>query len=216
MDEVVFKTDVFEGPLDLLVHLVKTKKVDIREVPISVLADEFLEYMRKMEELDIKLSSDFMATASHLMYLKSKALLPKVSERERKEFEEEKERLYELIERYSRVKKIVEEIEKGGKKTRYPVRVNRTFGVMDVAMVEAIKAAVDSVKVKEKVYRIRREEISLEEMMERIINLEMPIDIHSVLEMATSRYELVVMVLAILELIRLEKVMYDGGRIWKP
>ena len=213
MAELVFRTEAFEGPLDLLVYMVKSKKVDVREIPISVLADEFLEYMKKMEELDIQLSSEFISTASYLMYLKSKALLPRVMEEEKEEFEREKEKFYETIELYSRVKEIVNEVEKRGKKSRYPVRVDRVYGVVDKFVSEALKAAVKSVNLKSKVYKIKREEISLDDMMDRILSEEFPLEIEEIVKRAKSRYELVVMIVAILELIKMGEILYENGRL---
>ncbi len=215
MPDLVFKTDVFEGPLDLLVYMVKSKKVDVREIPISVLADEFLDYMKKMEELDIQLSSEFISTASYLMYLKSKALLPKVEEKEAEEFEKEKEKFYETIEMYSKVKEIVGEMEKRGKKSRYPVRVDRVYGIVDKLISEALRAAVKSVDVKRRVYKISREEVSIEDLMEKILSLDFPVEITEVIGKAKSRYEIVVMIVAILELIKMGKILYDNGRLAK-
>ncbi|MDK2898586.1 MAG: segregation and condensation protein, partial [Thermotoga sp.] len=82
--ELVFKLPVFEGPLDLLLYLVRKKKVDIRQVPISQLADEFVEYLEHMKRLDMKITSDFLEMASTLMELKSKLLIPRVREEEKR------------------------------------------------------------------------------------------------------------------------------------
>jgi len=202
--------------LDLLVFLVKQKKVDIKSIPISVLADEFIDYMQKMERLDINLSSDFMVTASYLMKLKSKALLPRISEEEKKMLEDEKERLYELIEAYARVKEMVRSIERKEIKPRFPVRISRTFGKMDFRMVKAIKAVVDGMKVREKVYRIKAESLSVEEMMEKLLNEDYPQSIEEILSKAKTRYELVIILLAILELIRLGKLVYERGMVLLP
>ncbi len=213
MAELVFKIEFFEGPLDLLVHLVRSKKVDVREIPISILADEFINYMRQMEELDIKLSAEFFSTASHLMYLKSKALIPKLSEGERKKFEEEKEKLYEMIERYSKIKDLVEKMSRGDMRSGYPVRVDRSFGVVDEVVSEMVKAAVESVRVRERVYRIKMEGLSVEEAMERIMGMDFPVDPKDVFANAENKYELIVLVLAILELIKIGKLLYENGRL---
>lgn len=213
MSELIFKTEEFEGPLDLLVYMVKSKKMDVREIPISTLADEFLDYMKKMEELDIQLSSEFISTASYLMYLKSKALLPKIVEEEREAFEKEKEKFYEAIEVYSKVKEIVKNVEKGGKKSRYPIRVDRVYGVVDKLVSEILRAAIKSVNLKSRVYTIKREEIPLENMMEKILSENFPIEIGEIIKNAKSRYELVVMIVAILELIKMGKIIYDNGRL---
>ena len=68
--------DAFHGPLDLLLHLVKRHEVDILEVPIAVLADQFLDYLQVMQSLDMDLAGDFVVMAATLMEIKSRMLLP--------------------------------------------------------------------------------------------------------------------------------------------
>ncbi len=211
---MIFRFQEFEGPLDLLLHLVKKKKVDVRDIPISQLADEFINYMNQMKALDIDLNSDFMVTASYLMELKSRALLPKITEEEKKAFEEEKERLYEMIEAYAKVKELVRELERKDVKPIFPIRVSRIYGKIDTKMMKAIKAAIENAKIKEKVYKIRAEGLSVEEMMERILKLEFPVGIGDILSGAKSRYELVVILLAVLELIKIGKLHYKGGLVY--
>src|SRR6185312_75497 len=68
--------DAFHGPLDLLLHLVKRNEVDILDIPIAVLADQFLEYLQVMQVLDMDLAGDFVVMAATLMEIKSRMLLP--------------------------------------------------------------------------------------------------------------------------------------------
>jgi len=75
--ELVFRLPQFEGPLDLLLHLAKKRKINVRQIPISQLADEFIEYVERMKKLDLQIASDFFVMASQLMELKSKYLLPR-------------------------------------------------------------------------------------------------------------------------------------------
>ncbi len=74
MDRV--QLDVFEGPLDLLLHLIKKEDVDIYDIPISRLLDQYLQYLQLAQELDIDLAGEFVEMASELAYIKSKMLLP--------------------------------------------------------------------------------------------------------------------------------------------
>ena len=70
------RTEIFEGPFDLLLHLVGRQKLDIRDITISEIADEFLAHMERMKDLDLDVASDFLLVAATLLEIKSAALLP--------------------------------------------------------------------------------------------------------------------------------------------
>ena len=76
-NKYLLKLDNFEGPLDLLCHLVDKNKMDIYKVKISDIADQYIEYINTMQELNLEITSEFLVMASTLLYLKSKSLLPK-------------------------------------------------------------------------------------------------------------------------------------------
>ena len=76
MGEYKVKFEVFEGPLDLLLYLVKKEEVDIYEVNLTRLATQFLEYIEVMRLLDLDIAGEFLVMAATLMYLKSRELLP--------------------------------------------------------------------------------------------------------------------------------------------
>lgn len=71
------KIDAFEGPLDLLLHLIKKSEVDIYDIPIAQITDQYIEYLKKMEELDLNIASEFLVMAATLLEIKSQMLLPK-------------------------------------------------------------------------------------------------------------------------------------------
>lgn len=77
MNSLTYKLDTFEGPLDLLLSLISKNKIDIEDIPIAFLCDQYMEYISAASELDIELSSDFIVMASELMLIKSRMLLPK-------------------------------------------------------------------------------------------------------------------------------------------
>ena len=85
----LLKLDNFEGPLDLLCHLVDKNKMDIYKVKISDISDQYIEYINTMQELNLDITSEFLVMASTLLYLKSKSLLPKQVEDESELTEEE-------------------------------------------------------------------------------------------------------------------------------
>ncbi len=76
MREFILQLPSFEGPLDLLLHFVRTRDVDIRSLPIAPICREYLEYLRACEEIDLGLSSEWLAMAARLIYIKSCTLLP--------------------------------------------------------------------------------------------------------------------------------------------
>lgn len=120
------KLDNFEGPLDLLCHLVDKNKMDINEVNISDITDQYIEYINKVQELKLEVTSEFLVMASTLLYLKSKNLLPKTDVEEEelteeeliqriieyKKYKEISKTLRELFDKYSnRICKLPEKIE---------------------------------------------------------------------------------------------------------
>ena len=70
------KLDVFEGPLDLLLHLIEKNKVNIYDIPIVMITDQYMEYIREMQKKDLDIMSEFMVMAATLINIKSKMLLP--------------------------------------------------------------------------------------------------------------------------------------------
>ena len=77
-----FKLEVFEGPLDLLLHLIRVNEVDIADIPIVEVTDQFLAYLDLMKEIDVDIGGEFMVMASTLIYIKSRMLLPQSDEAE--------------------------------------------------------------------------------------------------------------------------------------
>ena len=96
------KLENFEGPLDLLCHLIDKNKMDIYDINISEIADQYIDYINQMEKMNLDITSEFLVMSSTLLYLKSKHLLPKV-ENEEEEITEE-----ELIRRIIEYKKYKE------------------------------------------------------------------------------------------------------------
>ena len=77
MEEVTYRLEQFEGPLDLLLTLIQKNKVNISDIPIALICDQYIEYISRAEELDMEVASEFLVMASHLMLIKSKMLLPR-------------------------------------------------------------------------------------------------------------------------------------------
>ena len=80
MNEVTFHLEVFNGPLDLLLHLISKNKVEITDIPISEILRQYLEYLDQMKKFDLEIASEFITMAAQLMQIKSKMLLPSYDE----------------------------------------------------------------------------------------------------------------------------------------
>lgn len=106
--EYKFKINEFEGPLDLLLHLIKESKMDVMDIEIVKLTDQYLEYINTMEKFNLNVASEYLVLASNLTYLKSKALLPKQEVEEETEdgFFETKEELEQRLLEYKRYKEV--------------------------------------------------------------------------------------------------------------
>ena len=89
MDEqLMYKLEVFEGPLDLLLNLISKNKMNIEDIQIAIICDQYMEYIENAEKMNIDLSADFLVMASQLMLIKSRTLLPRVQEDEEDPAEE--------------------------------------------------------------------------------------------------------------------------------
>ena len=75
-NKYAIKIENFEGPLDLLCHLIDKNKMNINDIKLSEITDQYIEYINKMEEMNLEVTSEFLVMASTLIYLKSKSLLP--------------------------------------------------------------------------------------------------------------------------------------------
>ena len=106
-NKYAIKIDNFEGPLDLLCHLIDKNKMDIYDIKINEIADQYIEYLNQMEEMNLDIASEFIMMASTLIYLKSKSLLPKQEEAEEELTEEE---LIQRIIEYKKYKEIIKKL----------------------------------------------------------------------------------------------------------
>lgn len=122
-NKYAIKLDNFEGPLDLLCHLVDKNKMDINQIKISEITDQYIDYIKKMQELNLDVTSEFILMASTLLFIKSKSLLPKQVEDEAELTEEEL--IHRIIE-YKKYKEISKKL-----KELYQVYSKRFYKVPD-------------------------------------------------------------------------------------
>ena len=122
-NKYAIKLDNFEGPLDLLCHLVDKNKMDINQIKISEITDQYIDYINKMQELNLDVTSEFILMALTLLFIKSKSLLPKQVEDEAELTEEEL--IHRIIE-YKKYKEISKKL-----KELYQVYSKRFYKVPD-------------------------------------------------------------------------------------
>ncbi len=234
MSAIDVKLNVFEGPLDLLLHLIEKNKVNIYDIPIVTITEQYLEYVNNMEEEDLDIMSEFLVMAATLIRIKSKMLLP----REEKEEEEEEDPREELVRRlleykmYKYAASELKDMELDGSKAFYkaptiPAEVKNyheevdpydLISEMDMNLEKlneifksVMRKQVDKVDpIRSKFKTIEREEISLEakmaEIREQVRGLE-GINFRTLLEMQASRTNIITTFLAILELMKISAIV---------
>ena len=107
--DYIIKIENFEGPLDLLCYLIDKNKMNIYDVNLSEITDQYIEYLNEMEEMNLEIASEFLVMASTLLYLKSKNLLPKQEEEEEEITEEELIRRIIEYKKFKEISKVFKE-----------------------------------------------------------------------------------------------------------
>lgn len=214
------KLEHFEGPLDLLLHLIKKEKVDIYDIPIAEITAQYLEYLETMSRLNIYIASEFLIMAATLIYIKSKMLLPKKVDIEQ-EIEEdtvapEEDPRMPLVRRlleYQKIKELVEVLEK--KEIIYRDFFPRGYTEFSIDFAEEEFDAYELVKVfytliekmpEKESLEIELEKISIRDMINQTMEDLKLLKKLSFIEYASkfqSKLELIVFFLALLELAKL-------------
>jgi len=107
----IFKLEKFEGPLDLLLFLIQKNKIDIYDIPIHEITEQYLNYISLMKRIDVNVTSEFIVMAVNLIYIKSKMLLPYETDIEEEYFDDPRKELVEQLLEYQKFKKAAEELE---------------------------------------------------------------------------------------------------------
>lgn len=216
--------DAFEGPMDLLLHLIDKAEIDIYDIPINIIAEQFIEYIQGMEELNLEVTSEFLLMASTLLEIKSKMLLPQEINNSGEQLEmEEVDPRVELIRRiveYKKYKEAAGELKKSESiysKMFFKPReelieyVDDELELKGLSIDMLLKSINKIVKKNEKKIKsldtnfIQREEYTLEEGIKNIKSKLEDKDILKFSELFNSdisKGEIVIYFLAILELIR--------------
>ncbi len=231
-EELSYKLEKFEGPLDLLLHLIEKNKINIYDIPISIITKQYLEYVESMEEDDLDIMSDFLVMAATLLDIKAKLLLPaEVDDDSGEEIDPRAELVERLLEhkRYKHMALELADMEYGTDKVlyktadlpkevamyEYPVDLDALLADIKLHRLKCIYEEV----LKRQEYRvdkqrsnfgsIKREPIRLADKVGNLLSyarMHRFFSFRSILHKSESRVELVVSFLAILELMKLGKI----------
>jgi len=206
----------FDGPLDLLLHLIRQEQVNIYDIPVARIADEYLRYLQAMQELDIAVAGDFLVMAATLIELKTKMLLPRDPFAPAEEQDDPRKDLIDQLLEYQKYKAAAQmlwsraTVERAVFK-RAEIETDKNNPEVTVGLFDLLKVFQEILaRHKEEVMmEIGREEISMSEMLERLRNMVMSageLNLRVFFERARSRRELVVAFLSVLELVRTTEI----------
>ena len=225
MPENKVQLEVFEGPLDLLLYLVKKEEVDIYEVNLTKIATQFIEYVEVMRELDLEIAGEFLVMTATLMFIKSRELLPVDQQAQGDEEDEEGDPRWELIRQLVEYKKFKDAAAKLQEREalqenifpRLPAKLefnsNETVPKNEVSLFELINAVSSILKrfqQRDETRDVFEDKWTVSEKIEHLIQLvkeRVKLRFFELFADTTSRSEVVVTFLALLELIRLKHLV---------
>jgi len=217
------KLPIFEGPFDLLLHLIKKEEINIYDIPIAKITRQYLEYLNLMKALDLEIASEFLVIAALLLSIKSRMLLPKQLPEEEEETEEDSrlELAKKLIE-YKKYKEVSAKLEQRLSFyqdifTRPCVFEKEETELVECDLFEMVLALQKILKEKEARIEILLEDTSVEQKMDwiqRLLAQQRKISFFSLFKDTKQKIEVVITFLALLELIRLKKIYVCQHRLF--
>ena len=209
------RLDIFEGPLDLLLYLIKKEHLNIYDISIAKVIEQYLQFLEVMKLLDINLASEYLVTAANLINIKSKMILPRQEEAQEEEEDPREELVRRLLE-YEKFKDAAEFLrDKEIERNRYFKRPTLNFPTGEVYieasifdLISAFKSALKEIP-KDVFFEVVKDEFTVEEKIHDLLHLLLVKDKVSLAELfisAKNKLEIVVTFLAILELIKLKEI----------
>lgn len=215
-----FKLDNYEGPLDLLLDLIKQSKMDIMDVKLADITDQYMLYMQELENLDMETASEFITVAATLLEIKSKSLLPKVEEVEEQDEEDPEKKLLMQIQEYKIFKEASETLQNYENINKFFKKPDETVGkihfvLKDMTMNELIDAFVEimgRVEKREKETepkKIEKDRFTVAEKIAAIkdaLMVKKKLKFTELFEQDQTKSELINIFLAILELMKTQVI----------
>lgn len=222
------KIETFEGPFDLLLHLVEKNKVDIYDIPIVKITDQYIDYINQLKEIDLEVTSEFLVMAATLIEIKSRMLLPinKIKDVPIDEEDDPRSSLVKRMLEYKKYKEISQQLKlredysnRIFSKKKEEIIFNDNDTLDDIELDELVKAFNKLIfrqknnlknQSQKNIRKIHRETVTIEERIKYILNIievNNTIDFDTLFTIETSRIELITTFLAVLELMKLKKIM---------
>ncbi len=223
------KLDIFEGPLDLLLHLVKKNEVDLSDIPVATITDQYLAYLDLLQQLDLDVAGEYLVMAATLLHIKSRMLLPADEVGEEEEGEDPRAELARQLLEYQRFKEAAELLNRRAMLerdvfARAPLRdetdteqdlvYDVSFGDLLDALQEVIKRAAP-----ETVHQVILEQVSLRERLCFILDTlreKTEALFTDLFPAGVTRLHILVTFLALLELVRMRMVQVHQGERFGP
>ncbi len=213
--------EIYEGPLDLLLDLIRKQEIDIHNIPIARITGQYLDYLHKLERLDIDISADFIYLAATLIYIKSKMLLPPDPLAGPEEPLDPRSELVHRLLEHEKFKNAAQMLyQKQQLEEHVWSKPDRTLYEGEESEGEMVVSPLDLVKVFQQVLERRREVVKIElqheqftvaQMMEqlrkRLMAADASVQLVAFFEECPSRHAMIVAFLAVLELVRLQAVL---------
>lgn len=227
MADLAIKVQDFEGPLDLLIHLIEKEKIDIYDIPIVVVTEQYIEYLQTMTEFDIEIASEFLLMAATLLQIKSRMLLPKPISEEDDDETDPRQLLVEMLVEYRRIKICAVNLtELKAQSERFSYRrpllagfVERSLKQYDAAELVGAMLTLLSVKAENTAY-IARQEFNVQEKMNEIAHMLSQhlngMEFSKAFARTGSRSEKVASFLALLELLKLGVIKISQTEAFAP
>jgi len=217
---ITIQLEAFSGPLDLLLHLIKTEEIDIWNIPIARITEQYLEYLEIMKDLNINVAGEWLMMAATLIHIKSRMLVPQESKEDLQATEEEDPRnelVYQLLEhqKFKNAAEMLytrEEVENAVWNKPPEEVLEDGSEVIAVSIFDLLRAFHEVVQRFEaqRVLEVEQEEITIEQKIEdirRLFLVHNKLLFSSLFREARSKRHLIVTFLAILELVRLREVL---------
>ena len=215
-DQLKITMGDFEGPLDLLLYLIRQEQVNIYDIPIARITDEYLRYLNLMQELDLTVAGDFLVMAAQLIEVKSRMLLPRDPRAEEEEVLDPRAELVNRLLEHEKFKAAAEmlwsraTVEQAVFK-RAEIETDKNNPEVTVGLFDLLRVFQEILaRQKEEILlEIEREEISMAEMIDRLRNMVRSageVNLLTFFGRSKSRRELVVAFLSVLELVRMSEI----------
>lgn len=229
VDDYRIKLEIFEGPIDLLLYLIRKNHFDIFDIPIADITEQYLEYLNVMKTLNLDIAGEFLMMSASLMEIKSKMLLPRDEEQSVEEQDPRSELVRRLLE-YQRYKAAADELEKKSylgwhtfKRQPLPDEFSESEEIIEASifdLIDAFKKVLEKYP-SEVIQEIKRDKITvaqkINELIEHLKNVEV-LQFNELFRENIELSEVIATFLALLELIRLKllKVIQPQqfGTIW--